>query len=66
MRRALVDDALATVAPIVADVRSRGDEALLEWTERLDGPRPDSGGGCWTCLTKADALPGEGGVPGGR
>ena len=41
MRRALLDDALATVTPIVADVRSRGDEALLEWTERLDGPRPD-------------------------
>jgi histidinol dehydrogenase len=32
---------MATVAPILADVRSRGDEALLEWTERLDGPRPD-------------------------
>jgi histidinol dehydrogenase len=35
------DEALATVAPIVADVRERGDEALLEWTSRLDGPRPD-------------------------
>ena len=35
------DEALATVAPIVADVRERGDEALLEWTTRLDGPRPD-------------------------
>ncbi|HEX3292057.1 MAG TPA: histidinol dehydrogenase [Gaiella sp.] len=34
------DDALETVAPIVADVRDRGDAALLEWTERLDGPRP--------------------------
>ena len=30
-----------TVAPIVADVREHGDGALLEWTERLDGPRPD-------------------------
>jgi histidinol dehydrogenase len=28
-------------APIVADVRERGDVALLEWTERFDGPRPD-------------------------
>ena len=28
-------------APIVADVRERGDAALLEWTERFDGPRPD-------------------------
>jgi histidinol dehydrogenase len=35
-----LDAALATVAPIVADVRERGDAALLEWTERFDGPRP--------------------------
>jgi histidinol dehydrogenase len=35
------DDALATVAPIVADVRDRGDAALLAWTERFDGPRPN-------------------------
>ncbi len=41
MRGALLDQALETVAPIVADVRTRGDAALLEWTERLDGPRPD-------------------------
>ena len=41
MRGALLDEALETVAPIVADVRARGDEALLEWTERFDGPRPD-------------------------
>ena len=40
MRRSF-DDALATVAPIVADVRERGDEALLEWTSRFDGPRPN-------------------------
>jgi len=36
----LLDDAIAAVAPIVADVRARGDDALLEWTERFDGPRP--------------------------
>jgi histidinol dehydrogenase len=36
-----LDDALGTVAPIVADVRARGDAALVEWTEQLDGPRPD-------------------------
>ncbi len=35
-----LDAALAAVAPIVADVRDRGDVALLEWTERFDGPRP--------------------------
>jgi histidinol dehydrogenase len=35
------DEALATAAPNVADVRARGEEALLEWTARLDGPRPD-------------------------
>ena len=40
MRRSF-DEALVTAAPIVADVRVRGDEALLEWTSRLDGPRPD-------------------------
>lgn len=41
MRASLFDDAIETVSPIVADVRERGDEALVEWTERLDGPRPD-------------------------
>lgn len=40
MRRSF-EEALETVAPIVADVRERGDEALLAWTERLDGPRPN-------------------------
>jgi histidinol dehydrogenase len=35
------DEAIATVAPIVADVRDRGDDALHAWTERLDGPRPE-------------------------
>ena len=39
--RGSFDEALATVAPIVADVRERGDEALLEWTSRFDGPRPN-------------------------
>ena len=41
VRGAGLDDAIAAVAPIVADVRDRGDAALLEWTERFDGPRPD-------------------------
>ena len=41
VRGAVLDEALAIVAPIVADVRERGDAALLEWTERFDGPRPD-------------------------
>jgi histidinol dehydrogenase len=31
---------LPAVAEIVADVRARGDAALLDWTERLDGERP--------------------------
>jgi histidinol dehydrogenase len=39
--RASFDDALEVVAPIVADVRARGDAALVDWTERLDGPRPE-------------------------
>jgi histidinol dehydrogenase len=41
VRAASLDEATAAVEPIVADVRARGDAALLEWTERLDGPRPD-------------------------
>jgi histidinol dehydrogenase len=41
VRSAALDDALAVVTPIVADVRERGDAALLEWTERLDGSRND-------------------------
>ena len=41
VRGAGLDDAIAVAAPIVADVRDRGDAALLEWTERFDGPRPD-------------------------
>ena len=41
MRGAALDDAIPVVSPIVADVRARGDAAVLEWTERFDGPRPD-------------------------
>jgi histidinol dehydrogenase len=33
-------EAVPLVADIVADVRDRGDAALLEWSERLDGARP--------------------------
>ena len=40
MRSAALDDVLPRVAEIVADVRERGDEALLDWTERLDRERP--------------------------
>ena len=39
--RSTFDDALEVVAPIVGDVRARGDAALVEWTGRFDGPRPD-------------------------
>ena len=41
MRGAGLDDAITVAAPIVADVRDRGDAAVLEWTERFDGPRPN-------------------------
>ncbi len=42
MRRSLgFDDILPRVAEIVGDVRERGDAALLDWAERLDGARPD-------------------------
>lgn len=40
MRATALDTAMAAASPIVADVRARGDVALLEWTERFDGPRP--------------------------
>ena len=42
MTRADVLDALPQVAEIVADVRARGDAALREWGERLDGASPPS------------------------
>src|SRR5205809_2687111 len=40
--QALLERALPRAAEIVADVRLRGDEALLEWTERLDEQQPAS------------------------
>jgi histidinol dehydrogenase len=40
VRGSLLDEALPRAAEIVADVRARGDAALLEWTEKLDGRRP--------------------------
>lgn len=36
-----VESAIPVAAEIVADVRARGDAALLDWTERLDGVRPE-------------------------
>ena len=39
MRGRALDDALVAIAPIVADVRERGDAAVREWTDRLDGER---------------------------
>jgi histidinol dehydrogenase len=36
-----LEEVLPRAAEIVADVRERGDAALLEWAERLDGERPD-------------------------
>lgn len=35
-----VDDAGALVAPILEDVRVRGEAAVLDWSEKLDGVRP--------------------------
>ena len=37
-----VESALEVIRPVVADVRNRGVEAVLEWSERLDGVRPAS------------------------
>jgi histidinol dehydrogenase len=41
VRGAALDEVLPRVAEIVADVRERGDAALLDWSERLDGERPE-------------------------
>jgi len=37
-----VAEAIPRAADIIADVRERGDEAVLRWSERLDGERPPS------------------------
>jgi molecular chaperone GrpE len=37
VRGSLLDEALPRAAEIVADVRARGDAALLEWLEVVDG-----------------------------
>ena len=36
-KRETADDVNATVAAIIADVRKRGDAALIEYTQRFDG-----------------------------
>ncbi|MGI8421982.1 MAG: histidinol dehydrogenase, partial [Gaiellaceae bacterium] len=40
MRSTGYEDIHARVAEIVGDVRTRGDAALMDWTEQLDGARP--------------------------
>jgi histidinol dehydrogenase len=40
VRGSALEDVFPRVAEIVADVRARGDHALLDWSERLDGERP--------------------------
>ena len=42
MTRVELADAIPEAAEIVDDVRQRGDEAVLEWTERFEGARPGS------------------------
>ncbi len=42
MRELALEEVFPRVAEIVADVRDRGDEALLDWSERLDGERPSA------------------------
>ncbi|MGZ8782852.1 MAG: histidinol dehydrogenase, partial [Gaiellaceae bacterium] len=39
MRGEGLEEVLPRVAEILADVRERGDAAVLDWTERLDGQR---------------------------
>jgi histidinol dehydrogenase len=40
VRELALEEVFPLVGEIVADVRARGDEALLDWSERLDGERP--------------------------
>jgi histidinol dehydrogenase len=40
VRGLALEEILPRVAEIVADVRTRGDAALLDWSEQLDGERP--------------------------
>jgi histidinol dehydrogenase len=40
--RVEIAEAIPRAAEIVADVRARGDEAVLDWSERLDGERPSA------------------------
>ncbi len=40
-RSGTIEDARDEVAPIVADVASRGDAAVADWSRRLDGVAPD-------------------------
>jgi histidinol dehydrogenase len=42
VRGAVLEDALPVAAEIIADVRERGDDALRDWAERLDGVAPAS------------------------
>ena len=44
MPRAALDvaDATGRIRPILDAVRTRGADAVLEWTEQLDGVRPPS------------------------
>ena len=50
------DEPVASVDAILADVRARGDEALVELTERYDGVRLDQLRVPSTALTQALSL----------
>ena len=41
MRGTALEEVLPQVLEIVGDVRARGDDAVLDWAERLDGGRPE-------------------------
>ena len=52
-----VEEATAQVRPIVEDVRTRGADAVGEWTERLDGIRPPHlRVPAWAITAATDAL----------
>ena len=37
-----VESVINTVKPIIEDVKQNGDQAILNWTEKLDGVKPES------------------------
>ena len=37
-----VESVINTVKPVIEDVKQNGDQAIMNWTEKLDGVKPQS------------------------